>query len=175
MKNIDHAAKHDVDPTYLFSEEIDIGIVCGPDVFKKSCIGFYDDPNMEWLRQWESIKDYVNYIMTCVYNKDTWEILPEDFRKKIDAYIDAGPSNDADSRDWWRVRDSKRRYLLTKRPNKKKLAHPYALNINLGYLLRLVQRLNVVPNLASFMVGSDHVCRTTSENGVSTIRSNITG
>lgn len=127
-----------------FPEEIEIGIVCGPKVFTESCVGFYDDPEREWERQIKSWKDYINYIVLCVKNEDTWARVPEELRVPIDRFLEDGYKQDVHSGRWCLLKDAKKRYLKIKRlpgimPNARVLA-AYA-----SSLFYAAKRTNLVP------------------------------
>ena len=99
-----------------FPEEIEIGIVCGPKVFTESCVGFYADPEREWERQIKAWKDYINYIVLCVKNEDTWKRVPEELRVAVDQYLQEGYQREEHTGPWWIVKDAKKRFLKIKRP-----------------------------------------------------------
>lgn len=99
-----------------FPAEIEIGIVCGPKVFTESCVGFYDDPEREWERQIKAWKDYINYIVLCVKNEDTWKRVPEELRVAVDKYLEEGYKQADHSGPWWTLKDSKKKYLKITRP-----------------------------------------------------------
>ncbi len=134
--NQDHKAKLYSDPTYSHLKEIVIGCVCGPKVFKESCEGFYDDPDREWNRQHAAFKDYINYILLNVRNKDLWTLLPDELCKPIDNFLEFGYKKEKHSGPWWRIRDVKRKVLNGKRDRNKK---PIVRN-----LLPRVQRMIIV-------------------------------
>lgn len=99
-----------------FPETIEIGIVCGPKVFTESCIGFYDDPTREWERQIRSWKDYINYVVLCVKNTDTWARVPEQLRNAVDQFLEEGYKKEDHTGPWWIVKDAKKKFLKIKRP-----------------------------------------------------------
>jgi hypothetical protein len=145
LKNQCHEAALERDPTYSFPEEIDIGIVCGPKVFGESCLGFYDDTAAEWKRQYRMWREYINFVMLHVQNKDLWEMLPASVRDAIDEYLDTGgfkPGEEPTTASWWRIRDAKKKYLKTKR-NEKVPVFSY-LTYNARVLLNVAQRLCIV-------------------------------
>ena len=89
MQNLDHADKVKIDPSYNHPEVIQIGRVCGPDVFRKSTAGFYEDPDMEWCRQYLVFKEYIEYVILCVKNMDLWTALPSDISVHVDRCVSA--------------------------------------------------------------------------------------
>jgi hypothetical protein len=105
-----------MDPNYPFPEEIEIGIVCGPKVFTESCVGFYDDPEREWERQIKTWKDYINYVVLCVKNEDTWKRVPEELRSAVDKYLEEGYKREEHTGPWWVVKDAKKKFMKIKRP-----------------------------------------------------------
>ena len=106
-----HAAKILQDPGYDFPDEIEIGMVCGPKVFIESAAAFYDDPAMEWARQYEFYREFIQYELLCSKAWDTWESVPGDLRRPVDATMET----EAKDGDWWRVRDAKKHVLRTRR------------------------------------------------------------
>jgi hypothetical protein len=145
LKNQAHDAISKADPNYLFTEEVDIGIVCGPRVFIESCAGFYDDPNREWERQWRVWKGYVDYVILCVQNKDLWDALPTDLRTPVDQYLEEGYKSADHSGPWWILRDAKRRYLRTKRAKTGELPDLRALYYNARGVVYGAKRLQLIP------------------------------
>lgn len=109
LKNESHT------PGSAFDETIDIGIVCGPKVFVESCVGFYSDPEREWERQHKVWKDYINYIVLCVKHEEMWKLVPEDFRSKVDEFLQEGYKAQEHSGGWWMVKDAKKRYLRSQK------------------------------------------------------------
>lgn len=115
LKNQSHDAVSKDNPRYLFKEEVDVGLICGPRVFTESCVGFYEDPTREWERQWRAWKDYINYVILCVQAKDLWEKFPEELRVIVDKFLEDGYKQKEHSGSWWLLRDAKKRFLNTKR------------------------------------------------------------
>lgn len=144
MKNLDHDDKIKVDPSYTHLETIQIGRVCGPDVFKKSTVGFYEDPNMEWCRQYRVFKEYIDYIVLCVKNQDVWSALPSDLSGPVDAFLEEGYKKHAHSGPWWVVRDAKRAFLRTRR-NGLKLPDPRVMQYTGRRLLTIAKQVALVP------------------------------
>lgn len=145
LRNEDHKAKARNDPGYQHPEEILIGMVCGPKVFAESCEGFYEDPEREWNRQYAAYKDYVNYIILNVRNKDVWELLPIELRKPIDDFLEFGYQKEAHSGPWWRMRDAKRRVLKSSRDLDGK---PYARGMysRVFGMVRVAKHLGIIPD-----------------------------
>jgi len=127
-----------------FPAEIEIGIVCGPKVFTESCVGFYDDPEREWERQIRSWKDYINYIVLCVKNEDTWKRVPEEIRGPVDKYLEEGYKTADHSGPWWIVKDAKKKYLKIKRPPGV-MPNAHTLYYNARTLVYAAKRLNLIP------------------------------
>jgi hypothetical protein len=118
LKNTSHDAALSRDPAYPFPEEIGIGIICGPKVFKESCAGFYTDPEREWERQHKVWKTYIKYVIACTLNGDVWERVPAELKTRVDDYLESGGTvKDPHSGNWWVVRDSKRLLLERTRRN----------------------------------------------------------
>lgn len=121
MKNLDHEAKVARDPNYTFPETIVIGCVCGPDLLAKSSAGFYDDPELEWARQYAVFKDYIKYVLLCEKNHDIWQSVPHWIRVPVDEFLDGKWRDKHDGKHtgpWWKVRDAKRSVLTTSRDSK---------------------------------------------------------
>jgi len=154
LKNTDHSA-HEGDHSYNFPEEIIIGCVCGPDVFKKSCEGFYSDPAREWNRQYAMFKEYVKYIVLNVRNKDIWEIVPEDLRKPVDEFLESGYKNDKNSGRWWRIRNAKSYVLKTARDKQTNIPIAYYFKRRVATLYRSALRYEIVEeNADPFAIAS---------------------
>ena len=118
LQNLDHEAKVKRDPDYKFPETITIGCVCGPDLFKRSCIGFYENPEMEWARQYAVYADYIKYVILCAKSADIWNMVPADLRGVVDSFLDGKwkeKHDGANTGPWWRIRDAKRRILAVDR------------------------------------------------------------
>lgn len=114
LKNLDHNEKLKVDPTYAHSEVIDIGRTCGPQVFKESTIGFYEDPSREWNRQYLAFKDYISFVIICAKSLEFWKSsIPDEIRVKVDQYLEQGQPETEHSGGWWSLRDAKKSYLMT--------------------------------------------------------------
>lgn len=121
LKNMSYEASKERYPDYNFPEEIEIGVVCGPKVFKESCIGFYTEPEREWERQYTVWKNYIKYVLACTKNHEVWEAVPQQLRIKIDEFLASDQSEKVHCGDWSIVRDSKRLLLeRTKRDQEKK-------------------------------------------------------
>lgn len=144
LKNRDHDAKVNHDSTYAFSEEIHIGTVCGPKVFKSSCVGFYENPELEWARQYEAIKSYIDWVMACALNRDVWAKVPADLRAVVDDYIDNGAAGEEHSGGWMQIREAKKRVLKTKRQGPQKEPKPYLLWYNSLCLLNVAVKKGLV-------------------------------
>jgi hypothetical protein len=127
-----------------FPEEIEIGIVCGPKVFTESCIGFYDDPTREWERQIRAWKDYINYIILCVKNEDTWKRVPDELRASVDKYLEEGYKQAEHSGPWWLLKDAKKKYLKIARPPGL-MPEARILFIKARTLVYAAKRLNLMP------------------------------
>ena len=148
LKNKTHEAAVDRDPNYSFPEEIGIGIVCGPKLFMESCIGFYNDVEKEWVRQWAAWKDFVNFVILCTQNRDIWEMIPEEYRTPIDHYIEVGWKGEETTGKWWRLRDAKKRVLKTKR-NAEKLVNVNYLVYNVRSLIFIAKSFSLVDQKVS--------------------------
>lgn len=140
LKNTAHEAALERDVEYPFSEEIHIGVVCGPKVFLDSCVTFYTDPEKEWLRQWSVWKQYVSFIMLCVQNKDIWNAVPEPLRKVVDHYLEVGWQGESTTGNWWKIRDAKKKILRTKRDSH-----------NRPYVNYLHRNIKVMTSIASYL------------------------
>lgn len=146
LKNDVHEQAKENDPNYAFPEEIMIGIVCGPKVFAESTRQFYREPEAEWKRQFSAWRDFINFVMLCVQNKDIWdEVVPEDLRHTIDHYLEVDWKPGAETTaNWWRVRDVKKRVLRTKRDGNKVPRAEY-LRYNIATMIRTAQVLAIIP------------------------------
>lgn len=147
IKNADHDEKVSLDPTYSFPEKIVIGCICGPALFKESCQNFYDDPGMEWARQYAVFKDYVNYILLCVKNNDTWERVTVDLRVPVDEFLDGKWKLHNDSKHtgiWWRARDAKKKVLKSGK-DKRGNATPQTFNKHVRKLREIAIQLQIIP------------------------------
>lgn len=145
MQNLDHADKVKLDPSYVHPEVIQVGRVCGPDVFKKSTIGFYEDPGMEWCRQYRVFKDYIEYVVLCVRNADLWGAVPNDLTSPIDQFLEEGYKKYAHSGPWWSVRDAKRNFLKTKRAGVNRLPEVKLMRYTAHRLLMIAKHVQLIP------------------------------
>jgi len=148
LKNESHADSVKVGNTDAkgtpFTEEIEIGIVCGPKVFTESCVGFYADPTREWERQIRTWKDYINYIVLCVKNEDIWKVVPEELRVAVDQYLQEGYQREEHTGPWWIVKDAKKRYLKIRRPPGV-MVQPQVLYYAARTLVYAAKRLKLIP------------------------------
>jgi len=147
MQNLDHADKVKIDPSYNHPEVIQIGRVCGPDVFRKSTAGFYEDPDMEWCRQYLVFKEYIEYVILCVKNMDLWTALPSDISVHVDQFLEDGYKKHSHTGPWWFVRDAKRNFLKTKRVGTGKLPEARLLRYTARRLLTVAKQVELVPVL----------------------------
>lgn len=146
LKNTSHDAAIERDPSYPFTEEIGIGIICGPKVFKESCNGFYDDPTREWERQHQVWKTYIKYVIACKLHGDVWEHVPSELRTRVDDYLESGGRvTDPHSGNWWVVRDGKR--LLLERTKRDVDKSPVKVDLirRVGRLLTASKKVGIAP------------------------------
>jgi hypothetical protein len=145
LKNTSHDFASSKDPNYAFPEEIGIGVVCGPKVFKESCAGFYENPSREWERQHAVWKTYIKYVIACTLHKETWEATPVELRSKIDDYLEEGGKGDPHSGKWWVVRDAKRILLERVRIDENKQPNLRDLRWRLGQLIWAAKSVEIIP------------------------------
>lgn len=114
LTNLVHDEKVRLDPGYTFPAKIVIGCICGPTLFAESCRSFYDDPGMQWAREFALYKDYVKYITLCIKNSHVWDNVPDHIREPVDEFLDGKWklfTNGEHTGMWWRARDAKRKIL----------------------------------------------------------------
>jgi hypothetical protein len=127
-----------------FTETIEVGIVCGPKVFMQSCIGFYEDPAREWERQFQTWKDYVNYIILCVKHEQMWQLVPEELRVLLDDFLKDGYEKQDHSGGWWMVKDAKKRFLRGQR-HTDIIPSPWVIQDRSRGLVYAARRQGVIP------------------------------